>query len=506
MENIRVHELAKMYGITNEQLIDFLIRNDITVDNQMSQIDIVQTKKIIEKLEGKKNLYEHRNRTGLQRIVVEGLFDKYDYEIEFKDDIRILVAENGIGKTTILSIIVSLLTGDKKALSGIKFKKIELTIADEVFIIDKYELQEKTMDEHKVDRLLDELQMVLPASQIMRIKDRYRATRHINIDEIEEIIRHYSYRNMERDKDRYIYYKRIDHILSDFREFQFYDFADKLFEIKSRLNEELLFYPTYRRIEVSMNKLFSNGIEKSYNELSKHARFGMDDVKSRINGLMRKMSEDANNSYLEMNGSIISDLLKGVSVQELAKKIPSIDRHKVEVIIKRIGEGRIENIDKLKEFVSGNRENPNEDFLKFYLDRLVKIYDGQKAIDEKLSKFAEVCSKYLLNKKIIYDEAMLSMDIYDEYHNSIDLDSLSSGEKQIISIFSKVYLDITTSCICIIDEPEISLSIEWQKEFLQDIYNSGKVGLLIATTHSPFIFKNSFRDYTVELDMYRKGY
>ena len=99
---------------------------------------------------------------------------------------------------------------------------------------------------------------------------------------------------------------------------------------------------------------------------------------------------------------------------------------------------------------------------------------------------------------------MFTMDVLDSEGVKIDFDDLSSGEKQIVSIFSKVYLDVTSPCIFIIDEPEISLSIEWQKEFLRDIYNSKKVALLIATTHSPFIFKNEYVDYVKELEMYKE--
>ena len=93
----------------------------------------------------------------------------------------------------------------------------------------------------------------------------------------------------------------------------------------------------------------------------------------------------------------------------------------------------------------------------------------------------------------------MTVDVFDNDGIKIDLDSLSSGEKQIVSIFSKVYLDVTMPCIFIIDEPEISLSIEWQKNFLKDIYNSDKINLLIATTHSPFVFKNDYIDYVKEL-------
>lgn len=62
MEKIRVHELGKMYGLTNDQMIDFLIRNDIDVVNHMSTVDMDAVSKIIKKLEIKRNLGEHKNK------------------------------------------------------------------------------------------------------------------------------------------------------------------------------------------------------------------------------------------------------------------------------------------------------------------------------------------------------------------------------------------------------------------------------------------------------------
>ena len=112
--------------------------------------------------------------------------------------------------------------------------------------------------------------------------------------------------------------------------------------------------------------------------------------------------------------------------------------------------------------------------------------------------------KIFIWEKIEYDETMLTVDVLDSDGLKIDFDDLSSGEKQIVSIFSKVYLDVTSQCIFIIDEPEISLSIKWQKEFLKDIYDSGRVALLIATTHSPFIFKNEYMEYVKELEIHRR--
>ena len=75
---------------------------------------------------------------------------------------------------------------------------------------------------------------------------------------------------------------------------------------------------------------------------------------------------------------------------------------------------------------------------------------------------------------------------------------LSSGEKQIVSLFSHLYLSHQNNYIVLIDEPEMSLSVKWQRMFLQDVRKGGFCYGLIAVTHSPFIFEN-------ELDRYAHG-
>jgi predicted ATPase len=77
---------------------------------------------------------------------------------------------------------------------------------------------------------------------------------------------------------------------------------------------------------------------------------------------------------------------------------------------------------------------------------------------------------------------------------------LSSGEKQIVSLFSHIYLSGKSGYLVIMDEPELSLSVPWQKRFLPDILATGRCSGLIAVTHSPFIFENELEKYTHEID------
>ena len=100
-------------------------------------------------------------------------------------------------------------------------------------------------------------------------------------------------------------------------------------------------------------------------------------------------------------------------------------------------------------------------------------------------------------KKFYYNPSELTLEIYIESKGEITteivgLSQLSSGEKQIVSLFSRLYLENNKETIVIIDEPELSLSIKWQSMLLPDIIRSGNCKLLLTVTHSPFIFDNEF--------------
>ena len=142
--------------------------------------------------------------------------------------------------------------------------------------------------------------------------------------------------------------------------------------------------------------------------------------------------------------------------------------------------------------------------LFYFVQALVDIYDRQKEFDIAINRFKEVCNGYLINKKVVYDESNIKIYVKSEVsNNQLPLNMLSSGEKQIISIFSKIYLsDRDKRFIVLFDEPELSLSMLWQKQLLPDIVNSNKCDFLLAVTHSPFIFDNELDKYAVGLSEY----
>ena len=501
----KLDDLSRKFALTNEQLFEYLFLNDIEIFNENDDIDLSDSKikELLERLNATKQK-NHKNKSGLKSMKIEGLFGKYNCNLVFENDISIWISENGVGKTTILTIIVAILTGDVRTLYDINFKKISVNISNKNYIIDKQKstsFKDKDSIKYKerhVMYLLHDLERYLPGNFVRKIRNDIIHQKYTGPSIFDEII--YRLRYDERYNN-----DEINQIIQSIKDLQYGNLYEEIYKIKDKLREEIVFYPTYRRVEVGFEKVFSSSSKKFIdgNLTSKYMGFGMSDVKNRIKNLLGKLRKDANAAYIEMNANIISELLED-SIANYLDDFGNIDMRKVDVVIKRIGEDRIDNIEKLRPFLESKEfdtHNSNIEFLIYYLQKLVNIYNFQEAIDKKLSKFAQVCSKYLSGKKIEYDETMLTMNVFDVDDCKIDFDDLSSGEKQIVSIFSKVYLDVTSPCIFIIDEPEISLSIEWQKEFLKDIYDSEKVALLIATTHSPFIFKNGYVDYVKELEM-----
>lgn len=111
----------------------------------------------------------------------------------------------------------------------------------------------------------------------------------------------------------------------------------------------------------------------------------------------------------------------------------------------------------------------------------------------------KVSFNYHLFRNIL--NCYLSKKFFDDPTGIIRISGLSSGEKQIATIFSQL-LSTGRDCIVLIDEPERSLCVEWQRRLLPDMLRTQRCRLLLAATHSPFIFENQLAKNTVDLQEY----
>jgi predicted ATPase len=76
---------------------------------------------------------------------------------------------------------------------------------------------------------------------------------------------------------------------------------------------------------------------------------------------------------------------------------------------------------------------------------------------------------------------------------------LSSGEKQMLAILLTVLVEDAQPYVLFMDEPEVSLHIEWQKRLIDLIVELNPNVQIILTTHSPAVIMNGWVDSVTEV-------
>ena len=135
-------------------------------------------------------------------------------------------------------------------------------------------------------------------------------------------------------------------------------------------------------------------------------------------------------------------------------------------------------------------------------------------IEKKLSVFSEIANKIELLRKIINSKFAYS---YKEMNfnkkkgfvfktlstsgtDNISPKDLSSGEQHELVLFYELLFKVEPNSLVLIDEPELSLHVAWQAQFLRDLQEIIKLTDLdvLLATHSPDIIQDRW-DLTKQL-------
>ena len=145
-----------------------------------------------------------------------------------------------------------------------------------------------------------------------------------------------------------------------------------------------------------------------------------------------------------------------------------------------------------------------------YLDYQVNI--GNRIIAELQQGNAEAAQQLSLRKKRFQD---IVDDLFSETgkkivrtENEIRFTQigellvpyqLSSGEKQMLAILLTVLVEDDKPFVLFMDEPEVSLHIEWQKRLIDLCIELNPNVQIILTTHSPAVVMNGWVDAVTEI-------
>jgi predicted ATPase len=123
--------------------------------------------------------------------------------------------------------------------------------------------------------------------------------------------------------------------------------------------------------------------------------------------------------------------------------------------------------------------------------KLASSYPATKAtqITQRIeSLFKEIDSFFSYTGKTIFLDSNKVMFKLQDSKTVISLEELSAGEKQLLIILFKVFLLDNYPYIVLLDEPEISLHIEWQMKLISTLQKLNPNCQLLISTHSASIF------------------
>jgi predicted ATP-binding protein involved in virulence len=145
-------------------------------------------------------------------------------------------------------------------------------------------------------------------------------------------------------------------------------------------------------------------------------------------------------------------------------------------------------------------EGENQRVLSVYLEDYEKktgIYDN---LLKQINLFVELLNqKRLVNKQIVINSQQGYYFLTND-GKPLELTALSAGEQQEIILLYELLFKSPPGTLVLIDEPEISLHVAWQKLFIQDLFKIAKlypISFLLAT-HSPQIINGRW-DLTHDL-------
>lgn len=438
---------------------------------------------------------------------INGLYGTRDYVVKLDNNQLILVGENGTGKSTIVSIFYYLLTCQFKMLLQYDFKFLTIVVNNHLHKITKddlsvYEGPDAPLDHHEyISNRLSELD-IEPGM----------ALEHLTPD-----LRRYLVDDIR------ITMRDLRKILKDLSDGQTNMFSPppKFKALQDELELHVLFLPTYRRIERDLETLFPtmaedihkiNRRQYNYSSYRKHielVEFGMDDVNFMIRRTMKSLESLFRASLDDLTSGYLQVILRKEYEATDVSLLSNIDETYLEEILQKIDESILSESDQktlrreIKKFSDVAPSSAIDKLSAHIITQLILLHKRQYEAEEKVRSFATVCNTYLKGKRFEFDNKDFTLPIkpinddtsaLDSPEAVIKLNMLSSGEKQIVSLFSHLYLSDINNFFIIIDEPELSLSVTWQKTFLPDMLASKKCGGLVAVTHSPFIYSNDLKE------------
>lgn len=433
----------------------------------------------------------------LLQLKAEKVYGYLNFNIMFDDKLSFLVGGNGSGKTTILKLIQAILTPNLKDIYLIPFSIVELSI--QINLKNQIIKVQKSKDgiSISIDTQIEPL--ILPYRDIDELS--YVLTKEENLFN-RELFHH---RNNETFK--FIHSLDVPLFLGLERlENTSYD------EDRYDRHEQIVIRDGQRRV-IRKNRYIDGSLSISLKETQSIVQSVYERIRRKEDGQRRQLRDKILLSSFHY--ADVDDLLdehnqiKQISLEE-QKNIMS-KKEDISNALKNFGFDKNKDFKEMEQFFEKvenlflNMAQSNEDGVgiawlinKSQIDRvqkLIKLIEENNKIVQKvyepINKFIDTMNHFLKDTgKSIEIDNIGALKIKKPNGDKANIEALSSGERQLIVMFSHLIFknESNPSGVFIIDEPELSLHIDWQKDFIRYAIEANPNTQLILATHSPDIF------------------
>ena len=438
----------------------------------------------------------------IKNILVRDLFGQFTYVIpkEETSDIErllILYGDNGSGKTKILQLLYHLLSpaekrGHRSSISKIPFRKFDVEFTNSTKIsVDR----SKRGIAGRYDIEITEKDKI------------YKYSLHISEGEVLPKKQYLEFCKFLNKLGIAVYY------LSDQRQFQ----SDELplldsIELRGR---------TRRELEIIRRNLLKTE-ERQYIDLldDDYSPFDLESIRNRDIKIAIKRIEDWLNRQVKQaqsKGEISVNIIYSDIIKSISKRTDK--QQDVDVDIKDLNETLIKLAERSKRYeffkmttpldiesiVESIKIAPLETYptlkrvVQPYIDSLEARFKELEDVYKVLNSFIEGLNEFYSNKSVVFDFREGILNIVSG-KKVLDPKILSSGEKQLLLLFCNTFLARDKPSLFLIDEPEISLNIKWQRKLIKALLKlteNSQVQLVLAT-HSIELL-SSYSNNTVRL-------
>lgn len=415
----------------------------------------------------------------IKKIIIEKLFNTFTHEIRFNvnGNITIIMGENGVGKTVSLQLINAIFTQKFSYLFDIEFSNIVITFHKETWHITKSIDNKKDFVEYKIsikssrknteifEITTDKLFPRIPP-YIMRISEDSWLNRHSgNVMTRKELYERYESQSVEVP--------------------QWYLHQCGQNRIKFIQTQRLL----QRREE--NNRQVSLAVEEYSKELSALMQEEISRVAKGTGDLDRTFPKRLLNQIRSNHR---------YQVSEISNELHKLEKQRLELS----SLGLLTETEASDTIIPNLNENNDTilSVLNLYIkDSWQKLQQYQKLYN-KLTLLKDIINSRFKHKSFTVDSSrgfVITPDAEDDKcsadkQKEISVNLLSSGEQNELVLFYELLFKCDEKDLILIDEPEISLHLDWLQNMIEDIKKitrNNNSSLLIAT-HSPDFVGNNY--------------